>query len=94
MLGVRGVAETPVGRAHEFRLIERFLQRAAVDGDALLLTVEAGVGKTVLLDAAVDRASASGTRVLCSAGVEFEADVGFSGLNLTLLPLLEELCEL
>ena len=83
-----------MGRGHELELIRSFLQRAAVEGDALLLTGDAGVGKTALLAAAAEHASTSGTRVLRSAGVEFEADISFSGLNQTLLPLLDELGQL
>jgi DNA-binding CsgD family transcriptional regulator len=56
----------------------------------LLLTGEAGVGKTALLDVAAAAAAADGARVLRAAGVEFEADVSFSGLHQILFPLLAE----
>ncbi|MFC7584884.1 AAA family ATPase [Nonomuraea antimicrobica] len=72
-------------------MIASFLERAAADGGALLLLGEPGIGKTTLLDEAADAATASGFRLLRSAGGEFEADVAFSGLNQTLLPLLGEL---
>ena len=49
-----------------------------------------GTGKTLLLDTAVQRASASGMQVLVARGVEFEADMSFSGLNQALLPLSSE----
>src|SRR5437660_1307082 len=39
-----------------------------MNGDALLLFGEPGVGKTVLLDAVADAASAAGTRVLRTGG--------------------------
>ena len=71
-----------------------FLDDASVSGATLLLTGEPGVGKTALLDAAHDTAMVAGIRVLRAAGVEFEADVSFSGLNQALLPLGEELAEL
>jgi hypothetical protein len=51
------------------------------------------VGKTVLLDAAATRAAAAGLRAVRAAGVEFEADLPFSGLH-QLLPLHEEFSEL
>jgi hypothetical protein len=83
-------ADTLVGRGEEFALVRAFLDRAARDGDALLLSGDPGVGKTVLLDAVADAASVAGTRVLRTGGVEFEAGMSFSGLNQALLPLLGE----
>ncbi len=56
---------------------------------ALLLSGDAGVGKSVLLDAVAERMSAAGTRVLRADGVEFEADVSFAGLNQILVPVIE-----
>ncbi|MFC7386956.1 ATP-binding protein [Sphaerisporangium rhizosphaerae] len=77
-----------VGRAKQVERICDFL--AATDrGGALLLSGQAGVGKTVLLNAAAEAASLTGTRVLRAAGVEFEADVSYSGLNQLLFPLSE-----
>jgi len=73
------------------RLIQAFLGRAATDGDALVVLGEAGVGKTMLLDAAADAASTAGVRVLRARGVEFEAEMSFSGLNQALLALFGEL---
>jgi hypothetical protein len=55
---------------------------------------EPGVGKTVLLNAATEAASAVGVRILRAAGVKFEAETSFSGLNQVLLPLLGALAEL
>ncbi|GAA1318476.1 ATP-binding protein [Pseudonocardia xinjiangensis] len=86
----RGVAGGLAGRGQELRLIRSFLASAAVEGAALLIVGEPGVGKTMLLDVAEDEASSAGSLVLRSAGVEFEADLGFSGLNQTVLPLLGE----
>jgi DNA-binding CsgD family transcriptional regulator len=82
------------GRNGDLAIVRALLDDAAVNGVALLLTGEPGVGKTVLLDAAYDAAMTAGIRVLRAAGVEFEADVSFSGLNQVLLPLGEELAEL
>ena len=67
---------------------------AAVGGGVLLLSGEPGVGKTALLDVAAAEAAASGLRVLRAGGVEFEADISFSGLNQLLLPMLEDLSRL
>ena len=43
------------------------------------------MGKSVLLDAAAQAAQARGFRLLRASGVEFVADVGYSGLNQLLL---------
>lgn len=82
------------GRDGELRLIEAFIAGTAVGGGALLLFGEPGVGKTVLLDAAATRAAVAGLRVVRAAGVEFEADLPFSGLHQLLLPLHEEFSQL
>ena len=67
-----------LGRRGECALIGAFLDRPA-DDTALLLRGEPGAGKTVLLDAAADAVSAAQTWVLRAAGVEFEAELTFSG---------------
>ena len=69
------------------------MNSARVDGGALLVTGEPGVGKTALLRAAADAASAD-TRVIRAAGAEFEAETSFTGLNQVLLPLLGSLPQL
>ena len=58
-------------------------------GGALVLRGDPGVGKTTLLDAAVARAEQVGRRVLRAAGVEYEAELAFSGLHQVLHPLAE-----
>jgi DNA-binding CsgD family transcriptional regulator len=88
------VAEVLFGRSRELALISAFAGRAAADGEALLLFGEAGAGKTVLLDAAAHLASGAGTRVLHATGVEFEADLTYSGLHQLLFPLLDEFVRL
>jgi DNA-binding CsgD family transcriptional regulator len=74
--------------------VRGFLATARTDGGALLVMGEPGVGKTVLLNAASEAASAMGMRILHAAGVEFEAGMSFSGLNQVLLPLLGALSQL
>ena len=78
-----------MGRSGELALIGAFVERACTGGDTLLLFGEPGAGKTALLDAAAAAASDAGTLVLRAAGVEFEADLAFSGLHQVLLPLLD-----
>jgi MoxR-like ATPase len=70
-----------VGRDDDLEQITAFADEAAVSGGALLLSGEAGVGKTVLLDAAAAHAGAAGTQVLRAAGTEFEG--GSASLALT-----------
>ena len=84
-------ARSVIGRDAELEFIGSFLDRAAIEGGALLMIGDAGVGKTLLLDTAAARAAAAGTEVLSAVGAEFEADVSFAGLNQVLRPLLGEL---
>ncbi|MEV6579445.1 LuxR C-terminal-related transcriptional regulator [Streptomyces sp. NPDC051582] len=79
------------GRADDLELIREFVDRARLSGGALLLSGDAGVGKTELLDAAAVHAHAANTRVARAAGVEFESAVGYAGLHQTLHPLLDGL---
>ncbi|WP_369228260.1 AAA family ATPase [Streptomyces sp. R39] len=82
-----------MGRARQVKEIHDFLATTH-RGGALLLSGQAGVGKTALLDAAAEAAASAGTRVVRAAGVEFEADVSYSGLNQLLFPLAEFFGEL
>lgn len=86
--------ETLVGRLREVDFLRRFLQQTGVNGGTLLLSGEAGVGKTALLEATVDAAHAAGTTVLRVTGAEFEAEVSFAGLNQALFPLVDEFSSL
>ena len=79
------------GRDAELEQLDAFVAMAAVGGGGLLLTGEAGVGKSVLLDATAVRATAEGARVLRAAGVEFEADMSFAGLHQVVHPLVDVL---
>ena len=77
-----------IGRDAEQRALETLL--AAASGGtsgAMLLSGEAGIGKTALLDHAVDRAS--GLLVLGTEGVEPEADLPFAGLHRLLRPVMD-----
>jgi DNA-binding CsgD family transcriptional regulator len=67
--------------------------RALVDpvpeaGQVLLVTGEAGMGKTMLLADAADRARRAGTRVLSVTGRESESRLAFAGLHQLLRPVL------
>ena len=77
-----------VGRDEEVRFLRSFLTRAAADGGTLLVTGDAGVGKTALLEVAATTAADAGVRVVRATGTASEAEVSFSGLNQLLVPLL------
>ncbi|MBB2943439.1 DNA-binding CsgD family transcriptional regulator [Actinoplanes lutulentus] len=83
-----------IGRDHEIEDIRAFLAGAARDGGTYLISGAAGVGKTVLLDAAAHSARTAGELVLRAGGVQFEADVSYSSLHQLLTPLLDDLGDL
>jgi hypothetical protein len=74
------------GRELESTLIDEVLDAARERrSGVLVLRGEAGIGKTALLDVAVDRAS--DMRVLRALGVESEVEVAYSGLHQLLRPV-------
>jgi DNA-binding CsgD family transcriptional regulator len=76
-----------VGRERERRDIERVLERARSGESAVLALVgEPGIGKTVLLDHAAERAG--GMQLLRARGVESEAQIPFASLLELLRPAL------
>jgi DNA-binding CsgD family transcriptional regulator len=85
----RGFSADLIGRDHDLEVMTSFVDRAALEGGALLVSGEAGVGKTALLEAAAEYAASRGVRVLRAAGAEFEADVSFATLNQLLYPLFD-----
>ncbi|MGV9915439.1 ATP-binding protein [Streptomyces tendae] len=84
------VATRLVGRHDDLSFIRSFFDDAAIQGAALLVTGEAGVGKSALLDALAGGAAQRGVRVLRARGVQFEADISYAGLNQLLVPLFDE----
>ncbi len=79
-----------VGRDEDIAFIQSFLGDSRAHGAALLLRGEAGVGKTAVLDAMARTAAHRGVRALRANGVQFEADIGYAGLNQLLVPLFDE----
>ncbi|WP_206751966.1 AAA family ATPase [Kribbella sp. VKM Ac-2568] len=78
------------GRQAECRQLE-LLVDAARHGrsQALVISGEAGIGKSALLDYLV--AEASGCRVIRVVGVQVEAELAFAGLHQLCSPLLDQL---
>ncbi|MFF8883931.1 AAA family ATPase [Streptomyces flaveolus] len=75
-----------IGREVERARITAFTE--ALDGRALVLRGEAGVGKSVLLDEVAERTAGAGHRVVRALGVETESGLPFAGLHQLLHPLL------
>ena len=80
-----------IGRGKDIEFLCAFADGAAVDGSALLLTGDPGVGKTVLLDVTATHAAGSGSRVLRGTGAQFEVNVSYAGLNQIVHPVLDGL---
>ena len=77
-----------IGRAAETEIIDRLLGDACSGrSGVLVLTGEAGVGKSALL--AYARARAGGMGVLHTAGVQSEAEIEFAALYQLLRPALD-----
>jgi len=81
-------AVTLEGREVELGAIGSLVQGLHGRGRAMVLVGEPGAGKTALLEAATQQGRSAGVRVLPASGVEFEADIPYSGLSQVALPLL------
>ncbi|MET7695926.1 AAA family ATPase [Streptomyces sp. NPDC005483] len=77
-----------IGRDEDLEFVRSHFG-GSVHGAALLLSGEAGIGKTAILDAVAAQATLSGARVLRVSGVQFESDISYAGLNQLLVPLFE-----
>jgi class 3 adenylate cyclase len=79
-----------LGRDQELLAIDQALAGARLGKSSrLVIRGEPGIGKTALLQYAIERAQSM--RVLSARGVEFEADVPFAGLSELLRPALRSL---
>lgn len=89
-IGVEAVAAGLVGRDHEIALLGRLIDNAARGrSDALLITGEAGVGKTALLDSLLEQAR--GFITLQAQGIEIESELPLAGLSTLLAPVLNRI---
>src|SRR3954469_10474489 len=79
--GRGGMTAELIGREPETRMIEDFLDRAGRAPELLVLSGEAGIGKSALWQAGLDRARARGARVLAHRAVEAEAVLSFAGIS-------------
>src|SRR6266849_10071479 len=78
------------GRLHELGFLSRLIDAVrAGESQVLVLSGEAGVGKTALLDYVAGHAS--GCRVVRAIGVQSEMELAFAGLQQLCKPLLDHL---
>src|SRR3990172_3825684 len=82
--------ENVVGRERELTVIARFLEEVRSGTVALLIEGVAGIGKTTLWQAGVDRASDLGLRVLVPRGRHSEAKLSFPARGDLLRRVVEE----
>ncbi|RLK62349.1 AAA family ATPase [Actinokineospora cianjurensis] len=77
-----------IGRAAELAALRRVIDRDPGVEPNLVLHGDPGVGKTVLLRAGIEYATARGVRVLGGSGHESEAQLAFAGLHQLFAPVL------
>lgn len=79
-----------LGRKEELGSIQSFLERVRLGPATLVVAGEAGIGKTILFEAGVERAQSLCDRVLSVRGVEAEARLSFAALTDLLSGVLDE----
>ena len=85
-----GPGEVLHGRRSEREVLGGVLEAVRVgQSGVLVVSGEAGVGKTALVESAVG--SASGFRVLRAVGVESEMELAFAALQVLCAPMLDRL---
>lgn len=85
--------ERLLDRAHECRLLDELLDSARQGpSGVLVLRGEAGIGKSALLDYAVE--AAPDFLVVRFTGLEPERDIGFAALHRLLMPILHQIARL
>jgi len=77
-----------LGRDDELARLRGLVIPGLLSSKVLLVTGEAGIGKTVLLEDAAERARLAGMRVLSVTGRESESRLAFAGLHQLLRPVL------
>jgi DNA-binding CsgD family transcriptional regulator len=81
-----------VGRSNELAVLRGLLERVAQGlSGSLVLRGEAGIGKTALLDEAIETAREAGMRTVRLTGVESETQLGYAGLHLFLLQFADHI---
>jgi UDP-3-O-acyl-N-acetylglucosamine deacetylase len=70
-----------VGRGEARVRVSEFVEHSALDGGALLVVGDPGIGKWLLLQVGSELATELGARVLHAERVEFESDVSHAVLD-------------
>ncbi|MBV9337891.1 MAG: AAA family ATPase [Solirubrobacterales bacterium] len=83
-----------IGRDGELGLLNAALSEIRDHGSALVQSGEAGIGKSILLDAARRRADGDGLRGLRTAGVISESELPYSGLHRLLRAVMSSMEDL
>ena len=84
-----------LGRAEECAMVDGVLGQARAGASGVLVVAgEPGVGKSALLEYAVESASASGFQVVRASGAEWEMELAFAGLQQLCAPLLDGVTQL
>jgi DNA-binding CsgD family transcriptional regulator len=79
-----------VGRDDELTAVQGFLDRIEEGHCALVLSGEAGIGKTILWETGVEEAKDRDLRVIAGRGSEAEASLSFAGLSDLLAPIFDD----
>jgi DNA-binding CsgD family transcriptional regulator len=82
-----------IGRDAELGFVREFLSEVGTGPTGLVLSGEAGIGKTILWHVGVEEARRQFQRVLTCRGVEAEAALSFAGLSELLGEVLEEVAD-
>src|ERR1700690_2754313 len=83
-----------IGREAALARLRGLVDQIRLPGQVLLVTGEAGIGKTVLLEDVAGRARSAGLRVLSVTGRESESRLAFAGLHQLLRPVLSGAADL
>jgi DNA-binding CsgD family transcriptional regulator len=77
-----------IGREHQLEVLLAAVDAAAEAGSALAVCGEAGIGKSVLIEATARRGHERGYLVLRATGVEAESQLPFAGLHELMCPVV------
>ncbi|GAA4263662.1 LuxR family transcriptional regulator [Dactylosporangium darangshiense] len=83
-----------VGRSVELARLRGLVDPVPVSSRSLVLLGDAGMGKTILLADAANRAAFGGMRIVSATGRQSEAALAFSSLQQLLRPLFDDLAAL
>jgi DNA-binding CsgD family transcriptional regulator len=81
-------AQGLIGRDAEVQRLNALVNRIHEEGGALVISGEAGIGKSAMLGHVREHAHTMGTTVLSTVGAESEAEFGFAGLHQLLFPII------